>query len=314
MGSFQIPLGMQSSTLLETSCGYLLQELQMIWDEVGEDQYEREKVLLDLEQECLEVYRRKVDSANTSRARLHQELADSEAEFTHLLLSLGERSLPTRPEKMAGTLKEQLDSITPALRDMQLRKAERVKQFKSVQGQIQKISAEIAGRSEYEGLPSTVKVNENDLSLKKLEEYQAELQRLQNEKSDRLRTVEKYISAIHNLSATLGMDSSMIITKVHPSLNELCGMSKNISDGILAKLNTTVEYLQEEKQKRIERLHQLGKALKNVWSLMDTPYEDRQLFSHVMEMSLLSPAEVNDSGRLTLHIIEQERLTMPISS
>lgn len=62
------------------------------------------------------------------------------------------------------------------------------------------------------------------------------------------------MSAIHNLSATLGMDSSMIITKVHPSLNELCGMSKNISDGVLAKLNTTVDYLQEEKQKRIERV------------------------------------------------------------
>jgi len=69
---------------------------QMIWEEVGEDQFEREKVLLDLEQECLEVYRRKVDNANISRARLHQELAESEAEFTHLLLSLGERSLPGR--------------------------------------------------------------------------------------------------------------------------------------------------------------------------------------------------------------------------
>ena len=69
----------------------------MIWDEVGEDQLEREKVLLELEQECLEVYRRKVDRANISRARLHQELAESEAEFTHLLLSLSEqRSLPGR--------------------------------------------------------------------------------------------------------------------------------------------------------------------------------------------------------------------------
>lgn len=75
---------------------YILLLLQLIWDEVGEDQFEREKVLLDLEQECLEVYRRKVDSANISRARLHQELAESEAEFTHLLLSLGERSLPGR--------------------------------------------------------------------------------------------------------------------------------------------------------------------------------------------------------------------------
>lgn len=68
----------------------------MIWDEVGEDQFDREKVLLELEQECLEVYRKKVDGANVSRARLHQELAEAEAEFTHLLLSLGERSLPGR--------------------------------------------------------------------------------------------------------------------------------------------------------------------------------------------------------------------------
>lgn len=68
----------------------------MIWDEVGEDRFEREKVLLDLEQECIEVYRRKVDSANISRTRLHQHLAEAEAEFTHLLLCLGERSLPGR--------------------------------------------------------------------------------------------------------------------------------------------------------------------------------------------------------------------------
>lgn len=83
---------------------------------------------------------------------------------------------------MAGTLKEQLDSITPALREMRLRKEDRVNKFRTVQGQIQKISAEIAGQSEYENSSSDVKVNENDLSLKKLEEYQTELQRLHNEK------------------------------------------------------------------------------------------------------------------------------------
>lgn len=86
---------------------------------------------------------------------------------------------------MAGTLKEQLDSITPALREMRLRKEDRVNKFRAVQGQIQKISAEIAGQSEYEN-SSDVKVNENDLSLKKLEEYQTELQRLHNEKVPQL--------------------------------------------------------------------------------------------------------------------------------
>ncbi|KAJ6945600.1 65-kDa microtubule-associated protein 8-like isoform X1 [Populus alba x Populus x berolinensis] len=303
MGSFQI--GMRSSALLETSCGYLLQELQMIWEEVGEDQFVREKVLLDLEQECLEVYRRKVDNANISRARLHQELAESEAEFTHLLLSLGERSLPGRPERKSGTLKEQLDAITPALREMRLRKEERVNQFRSVQGQIQKISAEIAGQSVYDDPITNVKVNENDLSLKKLEEYQIELQRLHNEKNDRLQLVDTYIDTIHDLSSTLGMESSMIITKVHPTLNELCGISKNISDSILDKLNSTVESLKEEKQKRLEKLHQLGKALKNLWNLMDTPYKDCHSFSNVTDLLFLSSDEVSGPGSLALNIIQQ---------
>lgn len=83
---------------------------------------------------------------------------------------------------MTGTLKEQLESIAPALREMRIRKEEREKQFRAVQGQIQKISAEIAGESEYNDLSSNVLVHGNDLSLKKLEEYQNELQRLQNEK------------------------------------------------------------------------------------------------------------------------------------
>ncbi|KAK4413217.1 microtubule-associated protein 8 [Sesamum alatum] len=305
MGSFQKSNGMGSSALLETSCGYLLQELQIIWDEVGEDQFEREKVMLELEQECLEVYRRKVDTANISRARLHQQLAESEAEFTHLLLSLGERSLPGRPEKMAGTLKEQLNSITPALREMQLRKEERVKQFRMVQGQIHKISAEIAGHTEYNDSSSAVWVNENDLSLKKLEEYQNELQRLHSEKSDRLQRVEKYISRIKKLSATLGMDSSLIITKVHPSLNELSGLSKNISDGILEKLDSTVKSLELEKQTRLDKLQQLGRALANLWNLMDTPYEDRQQFLHVTSLSSMVSAEISTPGSLTPDIVLQ---------
>ncbi|CAL1354950.1 unnamed protein product [Linum trigynum] len=302
MGSFQ---KMQSSALLETSCGYLLQELQMIWNEVGEDQFNREKVLLDLEQECLEVYRRKVDSANISRARLHQELAESEAELTHLLLSLGERSLPGRPEKVSGTLKEQLDAITPALREMRLRKEDRVNQFRAVQAQIQKISAEIAGQSAYDDSITNVIVNENDLSSKKLEEYQSELQRLHKEKNDRLQQVDMYIDTIRNLSATLGMESSMIITKVHPTLNELCGISKNISDTILAKLNSTVESLKEDKQKRTEKLYHLGKALTNLWNLMDTSYGDRRQFFHVTNLLRKSSSEVSDPGCLAQNIIQE---------
>ncbi|KAF8762597.1 hypothetical protein HU200_009286 [Digitaria exilis] len=155
-------------------------------------------------------------------------------------------------EKMAGTLKEQLNSITPALQEMQMRKEARVKQFMEVQTEIQRIASEIAGRLGNEA----VNVNEEDLSLKKLEEFQSELQRLKREKSDRLCKVEEYKVLIHNFAKVMGMDPSKILANVHPRLldgpNEQ--QTKNISDDILKKLNMTVQQLKEEKNNRREKV------------------------------------------------------------
>ncbi|CAM6076639.1 unnamed protein product [Sphagnum tenellum] len=46
--------------------------------------------MLQLEQECLEVYRRKLDHASHAHAQLHKDLANAEAEYSALLFALGE--------------------------------------------------------------------------------------------------------------------------------------------------------------------------------------------------------------------------------
>lgn len=69
---------------------------QIIWDEVGEGEAERDRMLLELEQECLEVYRRKVDQANHSRAHLRQAIADSEAQLAAICSAMGERPVHIR--------------------------------------------------------------------------------------------------------------------------------------------------------------------------------------------------------------------------
>lgn len=91
---------------------------------------------------------------------------------------------------MAGTLKEQLGAIAPALQKLQSKKTERMKQFETIQSEIVKVCAEISDQSEYDQhlLHDHVVVNENDLSLKRLEEYQMELQRLH---ADKVRTTNR---------------------------------------------------------------------------------------------------------------------------
>jgi hypothetical protein len=49
-------------------------------------------MFLELETECMRVYRRKVDSANADRAQLRQSLMAKEAEVKALVASIGENT------------------------------------------------------------------------------------------------------------------------------------------------------------------------------------------------------------------------------
>jgi protein regulator of cytokinesis 1 len=67
-----------------------MSQVQHIWDEVGENDSERDKMFLQLEQGCLEVYRHKVDHASHACAQLHQDLVNVEVELAALFASLGD--------------------------------------------------------------------------------------------------------------------------------------------------------------------------------------------------------------------------------
>lgn len=87
-----------------------------------------------------------------------------------------------QPEKTTGTIKEQLAAIAPALEQLWKQKQERIEEFADVQSQIQKICGEISGNLHISDQMETPKVDENDLSLKKLDEFHSQLQELQKEK------------------------------------------------------------------------------------------------------------------------------------
>lgn len=296
----------QNALLGEITCGSLLKKLQEIWDEVGESDEERDKMLLQLEQECLDVYERKVEQAAKSRAQLLQSLSDAKVELSSLQSALGEKSFAGIPENTSGTIKEQLAAIAPILEQLWEQKEERIKEFSDVQSQIQKICGEIAGSLSLGDQTGTPGVDESDLSLKKLDEYQSQLQELQKEKSDRLHKVLEFVSTVHDLCAVLGMDFFSTVTEVHPSLNDSTGVqSKSISNDTLARLAKTVLTLKEDKKQRLHKLQELASQLIDLWNLMDTPPEERRLFNHVTCNMSATVDEVTVPGALALDLIEQ---------
>ncbi|KAJ3670750.1 hypothetical protein LUZ60_008176 [Juncus effusus] len=287
---------------METTCESLLNELQVIWDEIGELDPEKDRMLLELERDCLEVYRKKVDQSNRRRAQLRQAIADSEAELAAICSAMGERPVHMRQSiQNAGRLREELSAIIPELEEMKKRKAERWNQFLEIIEQIKKISAEI-GQTEF--LPSNFSLNQSDLSLRKLEELTKQLQALQKEKSDRLKRVFEQLNTLSTLCEVLGLDYKETVSEIHPSLSENEGGSnKLISDDIIAKLECAIEKLREVKIQRMQKLQELATSMIELWNLMDTPIEEQQLFRSVTCKIAASEHEVTEPNTLSLDFI-----------
>lgn len=293
----------QSDPLLqvETTCGSLLYELQIIWDEVGESDTDRDKMLLELERECLEVYRRKVDQANRCRAQLRQAIADSEAELAAICSAMGERPVHIRQsDQNAGSLKEELKAIIPQLEEMHKRKSERRNQFFEVVEEIEKIKSEIYSSTEY--IASKTVVDDTDLSLRKLEELHKQLQALQKEKSDRLKQVLDHLSTLNSLCLVLGMDFQQTVNEVHPSLGDSDGR-KNISNATIEQLAAAIKTLRGVKIQRMQRLQDLASSMLELWNLMDTPIEEQQLFQNVTCNIAASEHEINEPNTLSVDFI-----------
>lgn len=285
-----------------TTCGSLLQELQVIWDEIGESDSERDKMLLELEQDCLDIYRRKVERTRKYKADLHQSLADAEAEIACLVSALGEHASFSRGK---GTLKQQISAIRSILEDLRSKKEQRIKEFSGIQFQIAQISSEIAGNGQ--SINSVdAQVDECDLTVKKLGELKAHLRELQNEKNLRLQKVNNNLSTIHELSLVLSINFLETVNEVHPSLSDSKNVqSKSISNDTIARLTGVIHLLKQEKQQRLQKLQSLGNALIKLWDLLETPVNEQRKVDHVTSLVSSSVDEVSMLGCLALDVIEQ---------
>ncbi|XP_049403843.1 65-kDa microtubule-associated protein 6-like isoform X1 [Solanum stenotomum] len=300
-----------------STCHTLLRELEQIWKDIGETEADKDRMLSELERECLEVYRRKVEEAANTKACLHQSVATKEAEVATLMAALGELNINSlkQPEKKSASLKEQLALVTPLIDDLRVKKDERVKQFADVKTQIDKITSEISGYSNIINAVSSLNLEDHDLSLRNLSEYKSHLRALQKEKSERIQKVVDCVNEVHSLCGVLGLDFGKTVSDVHPSLHETSlGQSTNISVSALESLEQAIFRLKTERKVRYQKLKDVAGLLFELWTLMDTTREEKSKLSRITCVLRLSEAEVTEPGALSLEVIQQistevERLT-----
>ena len=61
---------------------------QELWGEIGQGEMERDRMILQLEEDCLNVYRQKVNQTRKQKADLLQELSFGEADMDKILYTL----------------------------------------------------------------------------------------------------------------------------------------------------------------------------------------------------------------------------------
>ncbi|KAG2404443.1 microtubule-associated protein [Vigna angularis] len=239
----------------------------MIWDEVGESDSQRDAMLLEIEQKCLDLYRSKVDEAKLYRAQIEQEITDYVGEIAGICAALGEQS-PHFDPKSCGSLKKAREKVVSQLEEMRKLKTEKKKQFAEVLYQLKNISIELHGSkvvNEY--------LDENKLSLKRLEELKKQLLQLQNEKANRMKQVSDQLNTLNSLCSVLGLDVK----------DKICDICPTMVNSSLTK-----------------DLQSLAAALLEMWDLMDTPLEEQQKFLHVTSKIAALESEFTESKILSI--------------
>ncbi|KAK1698956.1 hypothetical protein QYE76_015653 [Lolium multiflorum] len=285
---------------METACGALMAELQVIWDEVGEQDAERGRLLLELQQECLDAYRRKVDQASRCRAQLQQAIADAQADLAAICCAMGDPPVHvSQSNKKACGLREELSAIVPYLEEMRKRKVERWNQILDAVEKIKRISSEIRPA---DFVPFKVPVDQSDISCRKLEELRMELQSLEKEKNERLKQVMGCLNTLHSLCKVLGIDFKQTVSDVHPSLDE-DEVPRNISNTTIERLALAIQRLHEIKIERMQKLQDLSSTMLELWNLMDTPIEEQQVFQNVTCNIAASESEITEANTLSIDFL-----------
>ncbi|XP_020576672.1 65-kDa microtubule-associated protein 6-like [Phalaenopsis equestris] len=288
---------------MQTTCGALLSELEQIWTDIGEDEVEKDKMMLELEMECLQLYQRKVDEARNTRSFLRQSLLTKEAEMAALMGSLGEHNLQFQTDRSLGSLRRQVAFISQMVEDLRLKKDERAKKISEIKSEIEKIIGEINGCNLQ---INNGKVENDDFSIRMLNDYQAQLRSLQKEKSKRVHKVLESVNEVHSLCSVLGNDFVKTLNEVHPSLHEPgLGQSTNISDSTLEGLSQMIQKLKTEKRKRIQTVSQVLESLTELWNLLDSPEEERKIFENISCIFGSREEDVTNSGVLSIDTVKE---------
>ncbi|CAL0302942.1 unnamed protein product [Lupinus luteus] len=258
----------------ETTCLLLLKELQIIWDEIGESDSQRDAMVLEIEQKCLELYKKKVDESKQYRSQIQQEIADFETEIAAICMAMGEKPLPF-DLKSCGNLKKGRENTISQLEHMHRLKIEREKQFSEVLHQLQNISNELHGC-----MVVNANLDEKILSLTRLEELKIQLVKFENEKACRQKKVSDHLNTLSSLCLILGLDVKDKICEICPTMAN-SSITKDVSDHTMNILTSEVQSLREIKIQRMQKIQSLAAELLKMWNMMETPIEEQQKFYNI---------------------------------
>ncbi|KAJ1690367.1 hypothetical protein LUZ63_014522 [Rhynchospora breviuscula] len=281
---------------MEVTTDRLLSELQSIWDVIGQSNAERDIKLVEIQQQCLNVFRDKIEEAKKLKTNLEREIAEAETEIRAICSAISDPNLHYREVDTSNMcLRERMETIIPQLEAMRQRREERKSQFFEVLDKINSIMREIKPYN----TPS-VGIDESDLSDRKLAELKSQLEHLRTEKVNRTKQVGELLNSLNSLCLVLGMDSQEILKGEFGS--SVAAIS--ISDGVIQRMVSETDRLRALKMSRIEKLQDMVMSMLELWTLMDTPLEEQKCFQKVASNIAASEDEITEPNSLSLQFLK----------
>lgn len=143
---------------------------------------------------------------------------------------------------------------------------------------------------------------------------------------ERQKQLLELLNVVNTLCLVLGMDYKSTICSVHPSLDGTIER-RSISADTIQGLSAVIYRLKNVKLQRMQRVHlfsiqlplaiyrlsyqllfqlqELAMTMVELWTLMDTPVEEQQMFQNVTRTIAAAENEIAEANSLSVEIINE---------
>ena len=274
------------------------EKLSGLWTEIGYTSTEKEQIQKKIEQQIISIFQNLIQSATNEKASLQKDINKSIDNYTNLSKALGKAS--KIPENQNCSMRQRYNEVNILYNNLYKDSIDVINKFKA-------IYTEVSNNFSVLGIPNNERgefasIGNKDLSSMRYQRFVSKNKELLDEINSRDAKLSKLKTKVNQICKEIEEPIPENVQQIFEAIS--------VIDESFSTVNSFLDKVTNEKQKRLEQLTKIGNQIVQMWDLLNISEEETQEF--LQSHSTLSLESISFCENELSRLMELRKTQLPV--